>query len=753
MLNQKKIAFTICSLNYMHMAITLKNSFLSHNPNWEFYIIIMDMISNSDLIDIFSNINSLGFNFIFPYKIKEKIPYLPLEEILIRYNVIEANTAIKPFVFDYFFNEKYDKVVYFDPDIFLYNNIDEIDNLLNTYNIILTPHTLMPYPEDGKHQNSQIIFSAGIYNCGFIAMSFSNSVINVINFWESQLKTKSYNRPWEYLMTDQIWANWFPLLCENCYILRKPIYNAAYWNLHERSITNIDGKWYSNNEPLVFYHFSGLPLNNINLISKYQNRYTLNNRKPDLKILFEEYCKSIKSNYFDIFSKQKYFFNKLPNMDFDLNFERRLNMISKFYITNINPFAADGNKKIKYTKMAFSRFRFLKFPKNPFQFTSAIFSSKKPNFGINYIGYFDESHSIGGTGRLLIKKSYSSGIPFSIFKISSGSKKISQEEIAEFDLYSVQEPVYPINIFIINADQISTVYNDHKNIFFNKINYARWAWEFETGFQKYADSYKYLDGAFVYSKYEEKSMKKYLPPNFPVYTCLHPFIFNTNNLIQKNIIRSIYNIPTNHFIVFFNFDYNSSYDRKNPEAILRVFATTFKYTKDTILIIKSTNMNNYQDKASQFKSLIDKFNLSSRVYIIDKFISKIEMLSLINSSDVYISLHRAEGFGVGLLEAMSLGIPTIATNYSGNLDFMTHDNSILIDAKLVPMKTDFPPYVDVESWAEPDESLASYFLHKLYDDPEFAFSIGEKGKNSVTERFSERNYLNSFYKFINSIIN
>jgi hypothetical protein len=467
--HEKKIAFTICSLNYLHMALSARESFLLHNPDWDFTIIIHDMITNPDVLSCLSKLASEDVNIMYSLELKNYYPSLPIEEIFIRYNVYEGNTAIKPYVFSHFFEKNYNKVCYFVPDILFYDTIEEIDRLLDKNDIILTPHTLVPFPEDGKGVGNQDINNAGIYNCGFVAIA-SDCTKNVLNFWMEQLRIRAYSKPSEGLFTDQIWANWFPVISDKCFILKKLGFNTAYWNLHERTITNMNGKWYVNGEPLVFFHFSGIVMSNINSISKHQNRYTLVDREPDLKRLFEEYSNTLFSNYFNIFGEQDYFFNTLPHKKLLINSEHRKKMIKCFLETGFNPFCGEGGRNVYITKRLYSRYNRINFPRHPLSFLKSLLFTRKQSFGINIFGYFSEMHSIGEVARQLVKKIYTTGIPFSIFEINSGGTKISTKDFAEFKLYSVQKTFYPINIFVINADQMPIIYNMNKNLFKNRIN-------------------------------------------------------------------------------------------------------------------------------------------------------------------------------------------------------------------------------------------------------------------------------------------
>ena len=112
------------------------------------------------------------------------------------------------------------------------------------------------------------------------------------------------------------------------------------------------------------------------------------------------------------------------------------------------------------------------------------------------------------------------------------------------------------------------------------------------------------------------------------------------------------------------------------------------------------------------------------------------MNSLINLVDVYISLHRSEGFGLIPAEAMSLGKPVVMTKWSGNLDLMTADNSCGVDYQLIPLREDFGPYLPGQIWADPDLDQAAFYMQKLHSDALYYAQISEHARMDICNRFS-----------------
>jgi glycosyltransferase involved in cell wall biosynthesis len=120
----------------------------------------------------------------------------------------------------------------------------------------------------------------------------------------------------------------------------------------------------------------------------------------------------------------------------------------------------------------------------------------------------------------------------------------------------------------------------------------------------------------------------------------------------------------------------------------------------------------------------------------DRVLTHDENLSLIQACDAYISLHRSEGLGLTMAEAMLLGKPVIATRYSGNLDFMDDNNSLLVDCELVPLGREIPPYDASYRWAEPSAEHAAQLMRQLFDNPASAASLGTRAKTDAETRLS-----------------
>jgi hypothetical protein len=300
-----KIAFTICSLNYFASALSLGESLSKTNPQYQYVIGLVDKLSeiyrsnDQELISLVERSNIIEI---------DKLDIPKFDSFCLKYDITELNTAVKPYYFDYFFQniEDLESVIYFDPDILVYSNLNELDKQLEKYNFVITPHILSPIDDDGLELDEKQINNTGLYNLGFIAVKKSEESQRFINWWKERLYKYCYIRLEEGLFVDQIWINFLPIFFKKALIERDLGYNVAYWNLHERFIGFKNNQYNINNNEtgLKFYHFSGFQLDSPNIVSKYQNRFDFENRE-DIKPLFNDY----------IFLLNKYLYGKFIKLE------------------------------------------------------------------------------------------------------------------------------------------------------------------------------------------------------------------------------------------------------------------------------------------------------------------------------------------------------------------------------------------------------------------------------------------------------
>lgn len=286
-----KIIFTICSNNYLAQAKALGDSLKKTNPDYAFYIGLVDQYSDEIEYE-----KEIGHSII----LCNDVGIPDFESLWKKYNIIELNTCVKPFYFEYFTKEFPDlsHLMYFDPDTFIFGSLTAIEvELCNGKEIILTPHILSPIPLDGKMPNEQTFLNYGTYNLGFIGIKNPINNISFFKWWGERTYEIGYDKVSEGLFVDQLWMNFTPLFFNNTVISRNLGLNVGPWNLHERSISKNENQQYLVNktDELIFYHFSNYKFNKPDVLASYYNRFTFQDRK-DLVDFYNNYRNILVNN-------------------------------------------------------------------------------------------------------------------------------------------------------------------------------------------------------------------------------------------------------------------------------------------------------------------------------------------------------------------------------------------------------------------------------------------------------------------------
>jgi hypothetical protein len=245
--------FTCATLSYLARARVLASSLRRHHPDWVLWLLIADASPEETGLNVADQA--------FDHSVWIEELRLPnFKQWCFQHDVVELCTAVKGFFLQRLLTSQADKIVYLDPDISLFHSLDDIERMLDSHDVLLTPHQL-DFDDDPQAilDNELGSLRTGLYNLGFLGVRNSAEGRRFARWWTARLQSHCYDEPERGLFVDQKWANFVPLFFSGVGIVRDPGCNVASWNLRQRRITITgDGRILASGSPLKFFHFSKL---------------------------------------------------------------------------------------------------------------------------------------------------------------------------------------------------------------------------------------------------------------------------------------------------------------------------------------------------------------------------------------------------------------------------------------------------------------------------------------------------------------
>jgi glycosyltransferase involved in cell wall biosynthesis len=354
-------------------------------------------------------------------------------------------------------------------------------------------------------------------------------------------------------------------------------------------------------------------------------------------------------------------------------------------------------------------------------------TSQKKAPGLNVAGYFQASSGLGEGVRSTVRALKSQNIPFVLNNCNFNLEYHKSE--SEFDNFSNENP-YPVNVVQINADSIMKFVDSFgKDYLKNRYNVGFWLWEMLRFPREWFYAFDLFDEVWTPSNFCVEAISAVSP--IPVVK-----IPLSIDLPTPTLSRADVGLPTDKFVFLFIFDFCSSFDRKNPLALIEAFLKAFgSDNKEVLLFIKSANADLFPQKAAQLRALL---NGAANIRFVNKSMPRDEINALIFHADCYVSLHRAEGFGLTPAEAMFYGKPVIATNYSANTDFMNVNNSFPVRYCLIEVEEEFASFKKGDLWADAEVEHAAQMMRFVFENPAEAKRIGERAASDIRNSHSPR---------------
>lgn len=351
--------------------------------------------------------------------------------------------------------------------------------------------------------------------------------------------------------------------------------------------------------------------------------------------------------------------------------------------------------------------------------------------GVNVYGFLSANLGLGEAARLYAGALARGGIAVSAFDVRIDVPHPRVESRWQ-DIGLPERPEHPINVVFVNPDyflqakpQLAAAANGDR-----LYTIAFWFWELSTLPAPWLDCLGEVDEIWVASSFVAAAVSA--RTDKPV--VLIPTPIHVPDAPQR-ALRADFGLAEDAFVFLFSFDFHSFVQRKNPHALVDAFIAAFPRGDEKVqLVIKSNNGRHYR---SQLRALLAHAGRDARILVRDQQLSRAQMVMLQGCADAYVSLHRSEGFGLGLAEAMALGKPAAATDWSGNTDFMNPANSRPIACERVPVPAGDYPHSEGTVWAEPSIADAAEAMRALASDPAYAARLGAEGRKTIVSTMNE----------------
>jgi glycosyltransferase involved in cell wall biosynthesis len=339
--------------------------------------------------------------------------------------------------------------------------------------------------------------------------------------------------------------------------------------------------------------------------------------------------------------------------------------------------------------------------------------------GLNVAGYMTAELGVGEAARGYVSALKTLGMPIALYDFGIGT--ISRKADHSLGGFSADTP-HPINLITVNVDQLPAFAAFAPAGFLaDRINVGFWWWELPDFPAEWADRFAPFDEIWTGSTFSRDAMRGLSP--IPVH-CVPPVVWLGEG---PALPKAHFGLPEEDYTFLFVFDFLSVFERKNPLAVVSAFQAAFGRDERVRLVIKCING---EFDLPHLKRL-HRATEDPRVTVMDGYMSRAEKDALIGACDCYVSLHRAEGFGLTLAEAMLRGKPVIATGWSGNMDFMTPENSYPVAYRLIPVAAPHGPYKPGQTWADPDVADAARQMRRVVDHPAAAAEKARLGRLTI----------------------
>lgn len=336
--------------------------------------------------------------------------------------------------------------------------------------------------------------------------------------------------------------------------------------------------------------------------------------------------------------------------------------------------------------------------------------------GVNLIGLAFGELGIGEDVRMAAESCLAAGIPFKILDVHRGDgPRQADRSMAAHVVADVGELPYRINLFCLTGFETVRVYAEWgEALFAGRYNIGWWPWELPVWPSRWARAFDVIDEVWAATRFTETMFKA--ATRRPV---VHmPMAVSVDRM--RKVPRKALGLPSRRFLFLFIFDFNSYLARKNPMAVIDAFQLAFPADEGAKVGLVFKTMNSKAGHPA-WQAFVERCSADERIVLIQQTLAREDVLGLIDACDAYVSLHRSEGMGRTLAEAMLLGKPVIATDFSGNTDFLTANAGYPVKWSRKTVDVGDYPFItasDAAYWADADVAHAAEQLKAAAEDPD-----------------------------------
>ena len=343
--------------------------------------------------------------------------------------------------------------------------------------------------------------------------------------------------------------------------------------------------------------------------------------------------------------------------------------------------------------------------------------------GVDVLGFFTAEHGVGEAARVLTSTLKSVDVPVSTIDYTDTQSRREHKFVCD------NETRHEVLLASLNSDQLTVARERLGDEFFaDRYVIGQWFWELEEAPPWFAPAFPIVNELWAPTRFIETMLRKSAPVHVTVKYMPLPV---TRPSIDPSLTRKKFKLD-DRFMFLFTFDFMSVMKRKNPLGLIDAFSRAFAPGEGPMLVIKAINGDKRPMESLRLREAVSK---RSDIVLIDKYFTKLETSTLMSVADCYVSLHRSEGLGLTISEAMTLARPVIATGYSGNLDFMNETNAFIVPGTRTKVGDGAEGYPRDAMWMEPNVAEAARYMRFVYENKEEAAEIGRRGQADILSGF------------------